>query len=296
MDYFKQINQAIEYIEANLEGELIVDKISKEAGISKWHFQRVFKALTGETVKSYILSRKLSLAARDLLETDLKIADIAFERNFNSHETFARAFQRAFKVAPGKYREINRGKLKVYPRAGITIEYLNHLEKGLSMQPRLIELEELVVTGLKTKINSVKEEGFENNLKTVPELWKKLTLTAPVLCDRQAQKASLIYSENENDLNEDLLYLAGVVNREGAPNEGLIDMKVASGTFAEFIHKGPAKDIGHTMNYIYGVWFPKTGAKRRKAPDVNFYEGKGGPESSDWRIRILIPIEKPDNF
>ena len=70
MDYLIQINRAIDYIENHLADDLIIDEISREAGISKWHFQRVFKAVVQETVKEYTLQRRLSLAAAEIVRSE----------------------------------------------------------------------------------------------------------------------------------------------------------------------------------------------------------------------------------
>lgn len=108
MKYLDQIDRAIRYIEENLSSDLIIDQVARESGISKWHFQRVFKAVTGETIKSYTMSRKIAIAARELLQTEKKIIDIGLELNFDSHEVFSRAFQRIMEVSPSQFRNQNK--------------------------------------------------------------------------------------------------------------------------------------------------------------------------------------------
>ncbi len=66
--YLERIQCGVDYIEARLDQEIPLENVAKAAGISHWHFQRMFKALTGETLKSYIRSpppRKLTRPLAD---------------------------------------------------------------------------------------------------------------------------------------------------------------------------------------------------------------------------------------
>ena len=68
LETIKLLNNAIEYIESNLYTTLDIDDISKVAYSSRYHFQRLFYALTQLTVTEYIRNRRLSLAAEELAE------------------------------------------------------------------------------------------------------------------------------------------------------------------------------------------------------------------------------------
>ena len=97
--------RALDYIEENIAGEVSLYDISAAAGFSVPHFYRLFKRLTGDTVGAYILRRKLSIAARELLHSNKTIASIAYEYGFESHDVFTRAFTRVYGMSPKKYKE-----------------------------------------------------------------------------------------------------------------------------------------------------------------------------------------------
>jgi AraC family transcriptional regulator len=99
------LQRALEYIDKNITGDISLYEISCEAGFSVPHFYRLFKKLTGDTVGAYILRRKLSLAAKDLIKSRKPIGNIAFEYGFESHDVFTRAFTRVYGVSPKKYRQ-----------------------------------------------------------------------------------------------------------------------------------------------------------------------------------------------
>lgn len=107
MNYIEIVNDAIKYIESNLHRKLSLEELASRYYISPTYFYRIFRAVSNQTVKSYILGRKLSAAAIALKKTDRNVADIAFRYGFNSHEQFTRDFLKMFHVTPSCYRKEN---------------------------------------------------------------------------------------------------------------------------------------------------------------------------------------------
>ncbi len=107
MNYIEIVNEAIQYIESNLHRKLFLEDLASRNYISSTYFHRIFRAVTNQTVKSYILGRRLSEAAIALRKTDHNVADIAFQYGFNSHEQFSRDFIKKFHVTPSHYRKEN---------------------------------------------------------------------------------------------------------------------------------------------------------------------------------------------
>lgn len=108
MNSYERIQKAIDYIESNLDGDIILDRAALEACFSLSHFYRMFHALTGHAVKEYIRKRRLSEAARRLVLSDDRLIDICFDYGFDYQESFTRAFKEMFGVPPGKYRKRER--------------------------------------------------------------------------------------------------------------------------------------------------------------------------------------------
>lgn len=107
MNYIEIVHEAIQYIESNLHQKLSLENLASRDYISPTYFHRIFRAVTNQTVKSYILGRKLSEAAITLRKTDHHVADIAFQYGFSSHEQFSRDFIKKFHVTPSQYRKEN---------------------------------------------------------------------------------------------------------------------------------------------------------------------------------------------
>jgi AraC-like DNA-binding protein len=97
MKYLEQIQRGIDFIETHLAFDLDTAEVARHAGISHWHFQRIFKALTHETLKTYIRSRRLAVALEALLVTEQRIIEVAVAAGFQSQESFTRASSRSIK-------------------------------------------------------------------------------------------------------------------------------------------------------------------------------------------------------
>lgn len=105
------VRETITVIETELENkedplsQICVQRLADMSFLSKNHYQRLFQAITGESVMEYIKKRKLSIARRELCETDISILDIALNHGYMSHEGFTRAFKAYFGVSPAMYRK-----------------------------------------------------------------------------------------------------------------------------------------------------------------------------------------------
>jgi AraC-like DNA-binding protein len=104
MNYSQSIQDTISYIEQHLYEKLSLDEIVKVSGFSKFHFIRIFKREIGMGLREHIQNRRLSMAAKLLLSSDLNIMDIALYCQFESQEAFTRAFKKLYALPPGKYR------------------------------------------------------------------------------------------------------------------------------------------------------------------------------------------------
>ncbi len=107
-EYIYRINRVIDYIENNLDGELSLEKLSGVANFSRFHFHRIFRAFTGETLNEFIKRKRIEKAASLLLtEVDKPIQEIAEYCGFNSFSVFCRNFRERFNTSAKKFREIN---------------------------------------------------------------------------------------------------------------------------------------------------------------------------------------------
>lgn len=109
-----------------------IDEISNQSYSSSSHFQFVFHVVMGMTIGEYIRNRRLSCAAQDLLQQNSKIIDIAMRYQYDTQESFSKAFTRFHGVPPSRVR---RGKVKLFHPLSINIT----IQGGFVMSRKLID-------------------------------------------------------------------------------------------------------------------------------------------------------------
>jgi AraC family transcriptional regulator len=292
MDHLGQIQRAVDYIEDHLNDELEVDSIAKVAGFSKWHFQMVFSSSVGDSLKSYIRGRRLTKAMGEL-GSDKRILDIALDAGFESQEAFTRAFKAQFQNTPGECRKagINPSHLK---RPKITIDYLDHLYRGISMEPKFKTIKEMKIVGVSGVFISVLSPD-KDNMVVIPKLWQAYMPRRHEIKNAKSQTNLGVCFEVPADRQtrpDQCLYVAAteVTSFDNIP-EGMELFTIPAGEYAVFTHKGPVETFEMTMNYIYGSWLPKSGKKLRHAPDIEFYDERFKLGSDDSELDVYIPIE-----
>ncbi len=106
--YITRINAALTYIDENLDGDLSLEKISSVAFYSPFHFHRLFKAITNETLNNYITRTRIERAAMLLIHhEEYTIGEIAVKYGFNDDSTFSRTFKKVYGQSPSEFRNAN---------------------------------------------------------------------------------------------------------------------------------------------------------------------------------------------
>lgn len=107
---------ALEYIEENLMSEFSQEDIAAHCYCSLSSLQKTWKFCTHLSLKEYIQKRRVTLAGRDILRTDMNMLDIAMKYGYNSHEVFTRAFTKVWGVPPTKFKKEWKGSTDLYPK------------------------------------------------------------------------------------------------------------------------------------------------------------------------------------
>jgi AraC-like DNA-binding protein len=110
----KYANTAIKMMEENIYAGINLDKLSKDLGLNKSYFIRLFKKTKGVTPMRYFLRLKMDAACYMLRNTELKIYNISEKLNFYDEFHFSRLFKSFVGKSPEKYRKTAPFKLKIY--------------------------------------------------------------------------------------------------------------------------------------------------------------------------------------
>lgn len=289
VNYLKQVQAGIDYIEAHLDTDIEIARVAGAAGISTWHFQRIFKALTNETLKTYIRSRRFANSLEKLLATDARIIDIAVSAGFESQASFTRAFKQAFNMTPNEYRKLGHKSLflkKVQFDAG----YLQHIHRNISLQPQIYVQKRLLLVGLKTVFYSVDSE--KNNIaEKLPPLWNAFLQRIGEIKNAVPGMCYGVVRQTQEQADQLEYYAAVEVTTPGTTLQNMVSIELPAATYAKFTHKGNVKNINATVNYIYSSWLLQSGMRHTYGADLEFYGAEYHPLSDASVMHYAIPVE-----
>jgi len=102
------------WIDAHSQQAIELEDAAAQAGVSAFHFLRLFSGVLGVTPHQYLVRSRLRHAARLLADDDKAVTDIAYDVGFGDLSNFTRTFHRAAGVSPLKFRQASRGMRKIF--------------------------------------------------------------------------------------------------------------------------------------------------------------------------------------
>lgn len=283
------LNNTLEYIERNLDAVLNIDDISKVACSSRYHFQRVFYALTGFTVAQYIRNRRLTLAAEELVATDKRVTDIALKYGYENPEAFTKAFKRLHGISPSTLKKLN-GKIKAFPKISFQVSIKGECE----IIYRIVEKEDFKVFGAEFVTTAVNDAAYEEIPKFINKIFENGTHDRinELLGNSKGTLLNGFHYGFEEDGTRK--YIMGAeMFQEGIPDEFTI-LEVPKITWAVFEGNGAMPSnliIQDIWRRIYSEWFPSSGFEQVEGPCIekNFWSDE---KQSGYRCEVWIPIKR----
>jgi AraC family transcriptional regulator len=274
MDWVKQLNESINYIEENLAGEISYETISKIAGCSVYNFQRMFSYIADKPLSEYIRSRRLTMAAFDLINSTEKIIDIAVMYGYESQDAFTRAFKKFHGVLPSRVRN-EIVQLKSCPKLSfqITIKGENHMNYQIEQWPVF------KVIGILHKVKT--SMAFEVVPKIWENAWKDGTMKRfmEIFPDyRPAGFLGIAAAGQRGDL-EEMNYIVAVTSHVDVPEcecvsalEGMKEFSYPAATWAIFEADGELPNaIQKIYKQFYTEWLPNSGYELADLPVIECY-------------------------
>jgi AraC family transcriptional regulator len=289
MDSLEKMNEALTYIEVNLATDIDFKEVVRLACCSEYHFRRMFSFLAGITLSEYIRHRRLTLAAFELKDSNVKVIDVAIKYGYNSPDSFTRAFQSLHGVTPSEARN-NGYSLKAYPRMTFQLS----IKGGSEMNYRIEDKEAFRIIGIKKRVPII----FHGVNPEIASMWesldgetinklKKLSSVEPL----GLLSASTNFSEGRMEEKGELDHYIGVATTKECP-DNLAQLDVPASTWAVFEAVGPFPDtLQNIWGRIYSEWFPASNYEQIGGPEILWNENKD-VTSPTFKSEIWIPISK----
>ncbi|ENU0860843.1 helix-turn-helix domain-containing protein [Citrobacter amalonaticus] len=289
MDHSNIINDLLKWIECNLESPLKLNDVATRAGYSKWHLQRIFKSITGQTLGNYIRARRLTLAALMLRLTNRPLLDIVMHYEFKSQQSFTRAFKIQFGNTPASYRNSPN-----WDFSGMTPSL--ELSLYISPIPEYIILPHIKTYGI-TLHDSCEFNTFQSCCQKIrfsaKSLFnKKFGHIQPItygICQSKRSKLK----ENEIEIT----YSSTTIKQFLSPNiYSICEIDIKSGLYVRFPYHGDSKNFQDFIMIIYHYTLPKMKLIRRNTDDIecyyNVFDHAEECVCDKIHCDYLIPVEK----
>jgi AraC family transcriptional regulator len=275
MDWIKYTNDALDYIEDHLQEEISLTALAQVACSSSYHFPAMFSAITGISLAEYIRRRRLSQAALDLRNSDLRIVDVAVKYGYSSADAFSRAFQKLHGIAPSAARQ-NSTALKMFPK--LTVQIV--LKGATQMEYRIEKLDfASTLTGLGQEV--VTRLAF----RSIPRLWREARLNGfrQELIDLSWKKPKCklegllgVVGAQATITDERLTYFMGVRNEDPCP-AGWQTLVLPPATWAVF------PNVVQAWKRLYSEWLPNSGVRLADLPIIEcYYRPDHTPKHELW--------------
>lgn len=286
------LERALRHIEGHLDAALSVTSLAEIAGLSPFHFSRLFTSQVGESVMSHVRRKRLQHAVRQLSgETPPDLVQLAFECGFESQEAFTRAFKAGLGVSPGRFKRNNAAL-----RDMMEIDMTNVAKK----QPaaNLVLLDDMKRrAGFRVGGYRITLDGTPG--PEIPEMWARLMRRIPLPGQAGGEAYGVCWTKDaaQGSVN----YMAAFEVAKDAKlskdrNWGdLQSFDVPAQTYRAFrltLDGGPiGPQIQGAMRDIFETRVPEAGWELTGGPDLEVYPADFNPTKKGATLELWIPVK-----
>jgi len=284
----KELNQVIEYIEDHLTDDLSLEVISEYAGVSDYHFRKIFFYLSGMTLSEYVKNRKLSEATLDLLNGET-VTDVAFKYGYQSLDGFTRAYKKWSGSLPSEIGKT--GMAKSFPK----LQFVISVKGGENMEFRIVEKPAFYLANVSRRV-PMQFEGINQEIVKLAESitaeqrkeMRALQNIEPYEIVNASYEADAKFMKEEGDLT----HLIGGLTTEENISPILDKVPVPACTWAVFPNEGPfPATLQNTMARVYAEWLPVSNYEVIDLPSFSFT--KMDPDRENYAYsEVWIPVRK----
>ncbi len=277
-EYAKRLNSLFQYIKKNISENISTESAAKAAGLSPFHYHRIIKSITGESLWGYIMRQRVEIAANLLVSAKHKMSltQIALECGFSSSSTFSRAFKEHFKISPSKWK-----KSRICKESFSKIEYISNT---MTFKVAVNKLLKRLVAYTST-IEGYTTESIE---KSFMELFVWASQRRLVTSESRFIGMGI---DNPDISPVDKCRYFNCIEVPGVMYNSHTEMsfmKIPEGKYAIIAFNDKKEYLMDAYDYIYREWLPKS----KYIPGDSWpYEHYKSPPTDILHLDLCIPIQ-----
>ena len=275
-DYHRRISRVVDYVYDNLDEDLSSAKLAEIACFSEYHWHRIYRSISGETITQTIRRLRLHRASVELIGSDTPISIISKRAGYAAVESFTRAFQKSYGVPPAGYRKDKKCDFYTFYQ----------FEDNAMYEVEITNTEKLDVIGYTHK------GSFETIGKTFEKLGGWAFKTGN-FSNKPPRVFCIYYSDPAQVPEEELRSFPCMKFAEDVKaDEDIESAELPGGRYATITFKGPYPELAKPYQYLFGKWLPESGEEAAEVPCFEEYlnSPKDTP-ASDLLTRIYLPLK-----
>lgn len=294
-EYLRRIHKVQDYIEENLNNNFVLSELADIAGFSKYHFHRIFSAITNETLLQYITRIKLERAAFLILHhPDTNMTDIAYRFGFTDSAVFSRSFKSYYGVSPTEYRNQDSKNCKDPAQISYyTKSMINQNSRSGTMETKARNVE---IISVDMRVIYLRYTGTYQGLAVaMPGMMERLYGFAMSNNLVEPGKMKILSAYHDNPEMTDELQLRTslcitIPNGVTIAESSDIGIMEITGRYAVGHFELMQNEYATAWKYMFGEWLPSSGQKPRDTFPFEVYVSEPTPDSKQL-VDIYLPVE-----
>ena len=252
--YETRLLRVIDHIFANLDGDLSLDALADVAAMSRFHWHRTYRAMTGETCAQTVRRIRLHVAASELVRTSLPVAKVAKSVGYVDRDSFDRAFLAQYGMTPVAFRS-----------RGVPSPFVLIKKETVQMYP--VEIRDIPAR----RLIGLPHKGAYFRIS---EAFTRLDviIAARGLFPQTRGMIAVFYDDISLVPEDDLQSFAAFEVDPVLPvPEGLEVREIPAGPQAVLTYHGAYMNLPSAYEYLFGTWLPGSGREPAEAPSYEKY-------------------------
>jgi len=259
-DYRHRFLRVLDFVEGHLDEDLALERLSRVAAFSKYHFQRQFTALIGVGVHRYVQLARLKRASYALAFRSDSILEVALSSRYEGPEAFARAFKKTFGQSPTDFRrkpDWDAWHATYEPFRKQRTEYMKP-----AFDPTAVKIVDFPETRLAVLEHRGDPARIGDSIQRFIE-WRRRHGLHP----KVSSTFNVFYNSPTDVAPEDFhCDLCAATTTDVELDPGMAMKSIPAGRAAVLRHTGSDDTLEATLMYLYSKWLPESGEEPRDFP------------------------------